>query len=56
MLKLQTCDTKAAVRSDGSESAEPEFEDVARLVRKSGTPLANVREAATRAWREVQNS
>ncbi len=36
---------KVAVRPDGSETAEPEFEDLARAARESGKPLAELREA-----------
>ena len=42
---------KIVVRPDGRESAEPEFEDVARLARDTSTPFAEVRDAAMRAWR-----
>ncbi len=41
---------KVAVRPDGSETAEPEFEEVARAASASGRPLADVRAAALAAW------
>jgi uncharacterized protein (DUF111 family) len=34
---------KVVVRPDGSESAEPEFEDVARVATATGKPFADVR-------------
>jgi uncharacterized protein (TIGR00299 family) protein len=37
---------KIAARPDGSETAEPEFEDVSRAAAASGKPLADVRAAA----------
>lgn len=40
---------KIALRPDGSETAEPEFEDVARASRERGAPLADVRAAALAA-------
>jgi uncharacterized protein (TIGR00299 family) protein len=42
---------KIGLRPDGSETAEPEFEDVARLAIESGRPFADVRSAALSALR-----
>jgi len=41
---------KVALRPDGSESAEPEFEEVARAASACGHRLADVRAAALAAW------
>ena len=43
---------KVVRRPDGSHTAEPEFEDVAAAARRSGQPLAAIRDAALAAWRE----
>ena len=40
---------KVVVRPDGSETAEPEFEDVARLAAATGRPFADVRAEALAA-------
>lgn len=42
---------KVVVRPGGEESAEPEFEDVARLAIEHGVPFATVHDAAISAWR-----
>ncbi|HYC54482.1 MAG TPA: nickel pincer cofactor biosynthesis protein LarC [Candidatus Binatia bacterium] len=44
---------KIGVRPDGSETAEPEFEDVSRTATASGKPFAEVRAAALAALRNV---
>jgi uncharacterized protein (TIGR00299 family) protein len=41
---------KVALRPSGRETAEPEFDDVARAALASGVPFATVREAALAAW------
>lgn len=41
---------KVVVRPDGSETAEPEFEDVARAAAASGRPFADVRAEALAAF------
>lgn len=42
---------KIVARPDGGESAEPEFEDVARAALAAGVALPIVRDAALAAWR-----
>ncbi|RMD81557.1 MAG: nickel pincer cofactor biosynthesis protein LarC [Candidatus Dadabacteria bacterium] len=42
---------KVVCRPDGSETAEPEFDDVARAALDHGVSFACVRAAAERAWR-----
>ncbi len=42
---------KIVRRPDGTETAEPEFEDIAAIARQTGVPLAAVRDAALAAWR-----
>jgi uncharacterized protein (TIGR00299 family) protein len=46
---------KVVRRPDGSETAEPEFEDVAAAARRAGQPLAAVRDEALLAWREKRS-
>jgi hypothetical protein len=43
---------KVGVRPSGEESAEPEFEDVARAAISHSLPYATVRDAALTAWRK----
>jgi uncharacterized protein (DUF111 family) len=42
---------KVVARPDGSESAEPEFEDVAAAAAATGRTFADLREEALAAWR-----
>ncbi|HET9061979.1 MAG TPA: nickel pincer cofactor biosynthesis protein LarC [Candidatus Binatia bacterium] len=42
---------KIVVRPSGEETAEPEFEDVARAARARGVSYSTVRDAALAAWR-----
>jgi uncharacterized protein (TIGR00299 family) protein len=49
---LGNVDVKVVVRPDGEETAEPEFEDVAKIARDKGLPFHEVRAAAMRAWRD----
>lgn len=49
---LGDVDVKVVVRPDGTESVEPEFEDVAKIARDKGLPFHEVRAAAMRAWRD----
>jgi uncharacterized protein (TIGR00299 family) protein len=49
---LGDVDIKVVIRPDGTESAEPEFEDVAKIARDKGLPFHEVRAAAMRAWRD----
>jgi uncharacterized protein (TIGR00299 family) protein len=47
---------KIVVRPSGEESAEPEFEDVARAAIARGVSYATVRDAALAAWRVAAGS
>jgi len=44
---------KVVVRPSGEESAEPEFEDVARAALAGRVPYGTVRDAALDAWRKI---
>ena len=44
---------KVAVRPDGTETAEPEFEEVARTASALGRPFADIRAAALAAWKRA---
>ncbi len=44
-----TINVKVVTRPDGRETAEPEFDDVARIALERDLPFATVRDAATRA-------
>jgi uncharacterized protein (TIGR00299 family) protein len=47
-----TIAVKVGVRPSGEESAEPEFEDVARAAIAHGLPYATVRDATLTVWRK----
>jgi len=51
-----TIAVKIVVRPSGEESAEPEFEDVARVALARGISFATVRDAALAAWRATERS
>jgi uncharacterized protein (DUF111 family) len=48
---VQAIVVKIVVRPSGEETAEPEFEDVARAARARGVSYSTVRDAALAAWR-----
>jgi len=50
-----TIAVKIVVRPSGEETAEPEFEDVARAAMARGVSYATVRDAALAAWRAVSH-